>query len=71
MMEDLQFTSLDMFDWVVMGGASKSAQTAEFRPPFDWIVNLHNQARKANCKVYQKTNLMPGIKDDQRVKEYP
>lgn len=71
MMENLQFSSLEMFDWVVMGGASSSTQTPEFRPPFEWIVNLHNQVRKANCKIYQKTNLIPGISDIQRVREYP
>jgi protein gp37 len=38
MMERLQFSSLEMFDWVIMGGSSKSTQTPEFRPPFEWIV---------------------------------
>lgn len=65
MMERLQFSSLSMFDWVVIGGASKSTQTPEFRPPFDWIVDLYQQAREAGCKVYFKTNLL------ERVREYP
>jgi len=71
MMENLQFTSLDMFDWVVMGGSSKSTQTAEFKPPIDWIINLYTQARQSECLVYFKTNLIPGISDEQRVREYP
>lgn len=71
LMENLQFTSLEMFDWVVMGGASKSTQTDEFMPPFDWIVNLYNQAKGAGCKIYQKTNLIPGMSHSQRVREYP
>lgn len=71
LMEDLQFTTLEMFDWVVMGGASRSTQTDEFAPSFDWIVNLYNQAKKAGCKIYQKTNLIPGMSNDQRVREYP
>lgn len=71
MMEKLTFTSLDMFDWVVMGGSSRSTQTPEFRPPFEWIVHLHNQARMSGCKIYQKTNLIPGMNDDQRIREYP
>jgi protein gp37 len=71
MMENLQFNSLSMFDWVVMGGASSSTQTPKFLPPFDWIVNLYVQARKAHCKVYQKTNLIPEMSDSQRVREYP
>ena len=71
MMERLTFNSLDMFDWVVMGGASSSTQTPEFKPPFDWTVHLYNQARNSDCKIYQKTNLIPGMSDEQRVREYP
>jgi len=77
MMERLTFSSLDMFDWVVMGGASasvahegdsktdKAPATPEFRPPFEWISHLHGQATESNCKVYMKTNLLG------RVREYP
>lgn len=71
MMERLTFTSLDMFDWVAMGGASRSTQTPEYRPPFDDIVHLYNQARNAGCKIYQKTNLIPGMDNSQRIREYP
>ncbi len=71
LMENLQFNSLNMFDWVVMGGSSASTQTPKFVPPFEWIVNLHNQARISKCLIYQKTNLMPGISDEQRIREYP
>jgi len=67
MLERLIFSGLEMFDWVVMGGASRSTQTPEMRPPFDDIVALYLQARQAGCKVYMKTNL--GI--EQRVREYP
>ena len=71
MMERLTFSSLDMFDWVVMGGSSKSTQTPEYIPPFDDIAHLHEQARNSNCKIYHKTNLIPGISDAQRVREFP
>lgn len=71
MMERLTFDSLTMFDWVVMGGSSKSTQTPEYVPPFDDIAHLYNQARQSNCKVYFKTNLIPGMGDGQRVREYP
>lgn len=67
MMERLSFSSLDMFDWVIMGGASKSTQTPEFRPPFEWIVHLWQQAKDIDLPVYMKTNI--GI--EQRVREYP
>lgn len=71
MMERLSFSSLEMFDWVVMGGSSKSSQTPEYRPPFEDIVHLHNQVRQSGCKIYQKTNLIPGMTDEQRIREYP
>ncbi len=71
MMESLQFNSLNMFDWVVMGGASSSTKTPEFKPPFDWIVNLYSQARDSDCQLYFKTNLIPGMTDNQRIREYP
>ncbi len=64
MMERLTFDSLDMFDWVVMGGASKSTQTPEYRPPFEDVIHLYDQARTAGCMVYMKTNLL-------RLREYP
>jgi protein gp37 len=71
MLERLTFSSLEMFDWVVMGGASRSSQTPEYKPPFDDINHLYNQARKDSLMVYQKTNLIPGMSDAQRVREYP
>jgi protein gp37 len=71
MLERLTFGSLEMFDWVVMGGSSRSTQTPEYRPPFDDIVHLYDQARAAGCQVYQKTNLIPGMSDEQRIREYP
>jgi len=67
MMERLTFNSLDMFDWVIMGGSSKSTQTPEHKPHFDWIVQLWLDAKALDLPVYMKTNL--GI--DQRVREYP
>jgi protein gp37 len=65
LLEPLQFTSLDMFDWLIVGGSSKSTQTPEFRPPREWVNNLEQQARDAGCKIYEKANLL------ERIKEYP
>lgn len=65
LLEPIQFKSLDMFDWVVIGGASKSTETPEFRPPRAWVNSLWEQAREAGCKIYEKTNLL------ERVREYP
>ena len=65
LLERLTFTSLDMFDWVVIGGSSQSSQTAEFQPPWEWVEHLISQARTAGCRVYLKPNLTS------RPKEYP
>lgn len=68
MLERLTFTSLGMFDWVVMGGSSKSTQTAEYFPPSRDIRHLANQADAAGCRIYEKTNLYG---DAGRTREYP
>ena len=56
MLEPLKFSSLEMFDWVVIGGASRSSQTEESWPEFEWVVDLYNQARAAGCGVWIKPN---------------
>ena len=57
MLEPLKFTRLDLFDWMVIGGASKQSKTPEWRPPHEWIIDLQYQARAAGVKIYDKTNL--------------
>jgi len=57
MIEPLQFNHLERFDWVVVGGASASSQTPEWRPPYRWIESLVKQCDAAGVKVYFKTNL--------------
>lgn len=69
MMERLTFSSLNMFDWVIMGGSSKSTQTPEHIPPFEWTVHLWIQAKALDLPVFMKTNL--GIEQSIRVREYP
>ena len=65
LLEPLKFSSLEMFDWVVIGGQSRSTQAPEFQPPWEWVESLVDQARSAGCQVYFKTNLHA------RPKEYP
>lgn len=67
MLEPLKFTSLDMFSWVVIGGASKSSNTPVWVPPRAWVHDLETQAYDAGCMVYEKTNLQP----IERLIEYP
>jgi protein gp37 len=65
MLEPLTFAKLDTFQWIVMGGASPSNRTPEWRVPQPWISELRKQARSAGLKVYEKANLWG------RLKEYP
>ena len=75
MLEPLKFKRLELFDWVVIGGASPSKATDGFpatpawNPPIDWLVDVHRQARSAGCKIYYKTNC--GLSDMTRIKEFP
>lgn len=58
MMERLTFSSLEMFNWIVVGGATRSTQTSAFDPPMEWVVHLLDQARAAGIdQVYAKANL--------------
>jgi protein gp37 len=61
MIEPLTFSKPELFDWVVIGGASKSSQTPEWTPPFSWIVRVASQFLEANpdVKIYLKTNGRP------------
>jgi len=63
--ERLDFSSLEMFDWIVLGGRSRSSQMPEFQPEWEWVEHLVEQARAANCMVYFKPNLKT------RPREYP
>lgn len=57
LLEPLQFESLDMFDWVVIGAQSRSTGAPEFQPPVEWILDLIAQARVAGARVYVKPNV--------------
>jgi protein gp37 len=76
MLQPLQFKRLDLFDWIVIGGASPSKatdgspETPAWTVPIDWIIDLYQQAREAGCKVYFKTNSgLSGYYT--RIREYP
>jgi protein gp37 len=57
LLEPLHFGHLDRFDWVVIGAQSRSTQTPEFQPPWEWVADLQRQAQAAGCVVYIKPNL--------------
>jgi protein gp37 len=57
LIEPLTFERLDLFDWLVIGGASASKQTPAWQPPYRWIESLVKQADDAGIPVYMKSNL--------------
>jgi protein gp37 len=67
MIEPLKFERLDLFDWVVIGGASASSKAPAWMPPYRWIEDLVRQCDEAKVPVYFKSNL--GIAN--RVLELP
>jgi protein gp37 len=65
LLEPLRFDHLDLFNWLVIGGASASSETPEWHPPLSWVADIEHQAAVAGARVYHKTNLY------QRRREYP
>jgi protein gp37 len=66
--EELRFTDLSMFDWVVIGAQTATQQPGdgrvpEFAPPFEWVARIVAQAREAGCKVWLKPNLLGDVHD--------
>jgi protein gp37 len=55
-----------IFQWIVIGGASASTQTPEWKPPRSWVIDLTARALEAGCAVYHKTNL-----NSERLRNYP
>lgn len=60
MLENLapKFDDLSMFDCVVIGAQKGYGdEVEEKQPEFDWVMDLCQKAREADCKVYFKENL--------------
>ncbi len=57
MLEPLNFSSLEMFDLIAIGGQSRTTKEPEFQPEWIWVEDLLAQARKSNTSVYFKENL--------------
>lgn len=56
LIEPLQFSHLDRFDMIAIGGASASNETPKWIPPYSWIQDLREKAHQAKCAVYVKSN---------------
>ena len=57
MIEPITLTRPDLFNWVVIGGASASKQTPAWQPPYRWVESLVRQCDEAGVPVYMKSNL--------------
>ena len=57
LLEPLTFSQLDIFQWLVIGGASSSNKTPPWEVPWTWVRDLEAQAEKAGVGVYRKPNL--------------
>jgi protein gp37 len=58
MLERLTFARLDLFDLVIVGGASPSSKTPRWIPPYEWREHLARQADAAGAALYEKSNLL-------------
>jgi protein gp37 len=63
--EKLVFDSMEMFDWIIIGGRSRCSGLPEFQPKWEWVESILTQAREYGLKVYFKPNLTV------RPREYP
>lgn len=63
--EPLAFEHLERFDWVIVGGQSRSSGQPEMQPEWNSVESLLQQARDVGSAVYFKPNLVV------RPREYP
>ncbi len=68
--EDLKFSDVSMFDWIVIGSQTGTMQpdgpVPAFAPPAEWVLRITHQAREAGVPVHWKPNLRanPGVVGD-------
>jgi len=58
-LEELTFSHMDVFDWVLIGGSKPQPNWPEQQPEWTWVTSLLEQARSGGCKVFCKPNLHP------------
>lgn len=79
--EELKFSNLEMFDWVVIGAQTGTRQPDRVgavparNPEQEWVERLVAQAREAGCRIHMKPNLLSGPNplrwDGPLINEYP
>ena len=59
LLEPIKFSTLEGIDMIVIGAQSENiGQNSSFSPPFEWVADLVQTARRDGCKVWLKTNLL-------------
>jgi protein gp37 len=69
LIEPLTFSRPELFQWVVIGGASASSQTPSWQPPFGWVADLYKRFTEAGARVYLKDNV--GFDGPRRPRDFP
>jgi protein gp37 len=64
LLEPLEFSNLNAFDWIIIGASSGNSRTPVFKPKWDWVESILFQARGAGIKVYFKPNLFRHTKTE-------
>jgi len=57
LLEPVVFGNIKVFDWVIIGGQSRTSTSPEFQPQWSWVEYIVRQAREHRLPVYFKTNL--------------
>jgi len=72
MLGPVEFNTIELFDWIVIGGQSATNQpdgyVPSFNPPMRWWLDLIEAATARKIPVYLKTNL---FSLETRLREYP
>ena len=63
LLEELNFPTLDCFNWVIIGAQSSSGAESEIQPDPKWVQVLVNQAWTAGKPVYFKPNLRSAVRE--------
>lgn len=59
LIEPLKFKDLSAFQWIVLGGASRSSQTPVWHPPDRWVLDMKEEAIRLGIPFFLKKNLRP------------
>lgn len=57
--EELQFTSLAMCTWLLIGGQARTAACPEVQPAWHWVLSLMAQAARDGCRIATRPALRP------------